>query len=232
MIPELTGINPDVSIIIVLLPQPLGPRIEMNSPRRAAKDTSSTTCTRLAPSPKNLVTCSNLISVSAASTRGAGLAVMLSGGGDECVREIPIRAVALLHADVLDQSLFGQDPILAGHHADGLAGSALRMQEGEGAFQHRQGGPHENFLTGVHLSEDVDGLLRIGSGPFERFANGSGQFLHRLGILVEIFGAGDEGNAGNGYAVIGIVERLNSDACRLDDRHRLKAEGDDRVASS
>ena len=40
---SLTGINPEVSIIIVLLPQPLGPRIEMNSPRRAVKDTASTT---------------------------------------------------------------------------------------------------------------------------------------------------------------------------------------------
>ena len=46
IVPELTGISPEVSIIIVLLPQPLGPRIEMNSPRRAVKDTSSTTWTR------------------------------------------------------------------------------------------------------------------------------------------------------------------------------------------
>src|SRR5260370_42022028 len=96
------------------------------------------------------------------------LAVISSRSRDESVREIPVRTIGLLHADVFHQNLLGQDPILAGHHADGLSGRALRMQEGERAFQHRERRTHEYFLTGIHLSEYVDCLLGVVSGPFER----------------------------------------------------------------
>ena len=106
------------------------------------------------------------------------------------------------------------------------------MQEGERAFQHREGSPHEDLLTGIHLSEDVDCLLGIIARPFERLANGSSHFLHGLRILIEIFGTGDERNTGDRHIVIGVVERLNGDACCFDDRYGLKAEGDDRIAPS
>src|SRR5690349_1695510 len=45
MTPVLTGMRPAIMLSSVLLPQPLGPTIETNSPRARVRLTSSTACT-------------------------------------------------------------------------------------------------------------------------------------------------------------------------------------------
>ncbi len=104
------------------------------------------------------------------------------------------------------------------------------MQQRERALQDRQRRVHQDLLPGVHFSQDVDRLLGIVERPFERLANGPRHLPHRLRILLEIVRTGDERDAGNRHAVVGIVESLHTDACRFDDRHGLEAEGDDRIA--
>src|ERR1700733_10889824 len=71
MAPDDTGTSPEVIIIMVLLPHPLGPRIEMNSPLFAANETSFTTWSLDTSSPKYLLTFSNAMSGLSDAARGA-----------------------------------------------------------------------------------------------------------------------------------------------------------------
>src|SRR5262252_7537471 len=215
--PSVVGSRPAIMLSSVLLPQPLGPTIETNSPRPIARLTSSTACTspwrerKCFDTPRtdtaaSLLSAAPAGSVSRRTSVMAPLSVPCRLLRDELVGVVGGRilrrdaAVGLEHR----QHLL---PVVLGGPADRMALRGRRVQllleRDLEAFAQ-----HVLAEIGIELEARRHRGVRILGGGFPALLRRGDELLHQVGRLFHQRGADDEAGAVGDQPVLGIGDIL------------------------